>query len=135
MMSLLKKDGYNAKIKTIENEVLDITNLATKTTLNAKINEVKGETPNITNLPTTSALTTVENKTPSISNLVKKTDYNTKINEIEKKITDHNQDKHITTPEVNKFAVEIFDLRLKQANLASKIDIANFVKRQILIIN
>ena len=134
-MSLLKKDGYNAKIKTIENEVLDITNLATKTTLNAKINEVKGETPNITNLPTTSALTTVENKTPSISNLVKKTDYNTKINEIEKKITDHNQDKHITTPEVNKFAVEIFDLRLKQANLASKIDIANFVKRQILIIN
>ena len=134
-MSLLKKDGYNAKIKTIENEVLDITNLATKTTLNAKINEVKGETPNITNLPTTSALTTVENKTPSISNLVKKTDYNTKINEIEKKITDHNQDKHITTPEVNKFAVEIFDLRLKQANLASKIDIADFVKRQILIIN
>ena len=134
-MSLLKKDGYNAKIKTIENEVLDITNLATKTTLNAKINEVKGETPNITNLPTTSALTTVENKTPSISNLVKKTDYNTKINEIEKKITDHNQDKHITTPEVNKFAVEIFDLRLKQANLASKIDIANFVKRQMLIIN
>ena len=134
-MSLLKKDGYNAKIKTIENEVLDITNLATKTTLNAKINEVKGETPNITNLPTTSALTTVENKTPSISNLVKKTDYNTKINEIEKKITDHNQHKHITTPEVNKFAVEIFDLRLKQANLASKIDIANFVKRQILIIN
>ena len=134
-MSLLKKDGYNAKIKTIENEVLDITNLATKTTLNAKINEVKGETPNITNLPTTSALTTVENKTPSISNLVKKTDYNTKINEIEKKITDHNQDKHITTPEVNKFAIEIFDLRLKQANLASKIDIANFVKRQILIIN
>ena len=134
-MSLLKKDGYNAKIKTIENEVLDITNLATKTTLNAKIKEVKGETPNITNLPTTSALTTVENKTPSISNLVKKTDYNTKINEIEKKITDHNQDKHITTPEVNKFAVEIFDLRLKQANLASKIDIANFVKRQILIIN
>ena len=129
-MSLLKKDGYNARIKTIENEVLDITNLATKTTLNAKINEVKGETPNIT-----SALTTVENKRPSISNLVKKTDYNTKINEIEKKITDHNQDKHITTPEVDKFAVEIFDLRLKQANLASKIDIANFVKRQILIIN
>ena len=135
MMSLLKKDGYNAKIKTIENEVLDITNLATKTTLNAKINEVKGETPNITNLPTTSALTTVENKTPSISNLVKKTDYNTKINEIEKKITDHNQHKHITTPEVNKFAVEMFDLRLKQANLASKIDITNLVKRQILIIN
>ena len=31
--------------------------------------------------------------------------------------------------------VEIFYLRLKRANVASKIDIANFVKRQILIIN
>ena len=35
---------------------------------------------------------------PNISSLVKKTDYDTKITEIEKKITDHNQDKYITTP-------------------------------------
>ena len=40
---------------------------------------------------------------PSVNNLVKKTDYNTKINEIKKKITDHNCDKYITTPEFNKF--------------------------------
>ena len=64
-------------------------------------------------------------KKPNVSNLVKKTDYNTKINEIEKKITDHNHDKHITTPEFNEFMAEICDLRLKQANLASKSDIAN----------
>ena len=34
-----------------------------------------------------------------------------------------------------KFTKEIVDLRLKRANLASKSDIANFVKRLILIIN
>ena len=66
------------------------------------INEVKGEIPNITNFATTSALTAVENKIPIVSNLVKKTCYNTKINEIEKKITDHNHDKYITTLEFTK---------------------------------
>ena len=110
---VVKKDVHNAKIKNIEDKIPDITNLATKTTLNAKINEVKGETPNITNLPTTSALTTVENKTPSISNLVKKTDYNTKINEIEKKITDHNHDKYISTKEFNKLTSENFCCKTK----------------------
>ena len=54
-------------------------------------------------MATTSSLTTVENKIPSVSNLVKKTDYNTKINEIEKKITEHNHNKYITTPEFNNF--------------------------------
>ena len=34
--------------------------------------------------------------------LVKKTDYNTKINKIEKKITDHDHAKYITTQEFNK---------------------------------
>ena len=53
----------------------------------------------------------------------------TKINEIEKKATDRNQKKCITTPEFNKFTAEIFTLRLKRANLASKSDIANFVKK------
>ena len=41
----VKKDVYNAKIKNIEDKILDITNLATNTTLNAKKNEVKGEIP------------------------------------------------------------------------------------------
>ena len=46
-----------------------------------------------------------------VYNLVKKTDYSTKISEIEKKITDHNHDKYITTSEFNKFMAEIFDLK------------------------
>ena len=58
-----------------------------------------------------------------------KTDYNTKICEIGKKITDDNHDRYITTPEFNKSTAEIFDLRLKRENLASKRDIANFVKK------
>ena len=91
--------------------------MATKTTLNAKNNEVKGEIPSITNLATKTALNAVENKIPSVSNLVKKTDYNTKINEIEKKITDHNHDKYIITPEFNKTTSENFVVRLKQAKV------------------
>ena len=101
---------YNAKIKNIENKIPDITNLATKASLNAKINEVKGEIPKITSMATTSSLTAVENKIPSVSNLVKKTDYNTKINEIEKKITEHNHNKFITTPEFNNFILFYFFL-------------------------
>ena len=78
-------------------EMPNTTNLATNASLNAKLNEVKGEIPNITNLATSKALTAVENEIPNVTNLVKKTDYNTKNNEIEKKITDYNQDKYITT--------------------------------------
>ena len=37
---------------------------------------------------------------------MKKTDYNTKRAEIEKKISDHNRDKYITTIESNKFTAE-----------------------------
>ena len=36
---VIKKDVYNAKITNIEDEIPDITNLATNTSLNAKINE------------------------------------------------------------------------------------------------
>ena len=80
-------------------------------------------------LTSTTVLTAVENKTPNVSNVVKKTNYNTKISEIEKKITDHDYDRCITTPEFNKLAAENFAARLAQANLASKNDIANFVKK------
>ena len=161
---VVKKDVYHAKIKNVEDEITDITNLPTNTTLNAKIKKVKKEIPSITNLATTTstttalnakinelkskipnitdlatttaALTSVENKIPNVSNLLKKPDYNTKISEIENKITtDHDHDKYITTQEFNKLAAENFTSGLKQANLASKIYISNFVERQILIIN
>ena len=55
---VVKKDAYNANIKNIEDKILVITNLATKTTLDAKINEVKAEMSSITSLATTTALTT-----------------------------------------------------------------------------
>ena len=126
---VVKKDVYNAKIKNTEDKIPDAINLVTTAALNAKINEVKDKIPYITNLDSTTALTVVENKIPNVSNLIKKTDYNTKINEVKEKISDHDHDKYITTPEFNKLTAENFAARLAQANLASKSDIANFVKK------
>ena len=106
-MMMLKKDGYNANIKNIENKIPDITNVAT-----------------------TTALTAVENKASNVSKLVKKNDYNTWISEIENKITtDHDRDNYITTEEFNKLISENFTTKLAQANLANKSYIANFVKK------
>ena len=85
--------------------------------------------PNITILATTTALTAFETKITNVSNLVKKTDYNIKISEIEKETFDDNHDNYITTPEFSTFTTEIFDLILKRENLASKSDIANFIKK------
>ena len=67
-------------------------------------------------------MTAVENKIPKVSTLVTKTDNNTKISEIEKKVSDHNHDKYITTPEFNKLAKESFKARLAQADLVTKTD-------------
>ena len=58
--------------------------------------------------------------------VVFKTNYNTKITEIEKKLTDHNHDKYITTPEFNTLAADVFNARLAQANL---------IKKQTLMLN
>ena len=101
---VVKKDVYNAQIKNIGVKIPDITNLATNTTLNAKINEVKNRIPNITNSATTTALTAVENN-----------------------MSDHI--KSITTLEFNKLTTENFTARIKQANLATKRNIAGFVKK------
>ena len=67
---------------------------------------------------------------PNTSNLVKKADYNTKISKIENKLaTDHNHDKYINTQDFNKLTSESFNARLAKSDLASKRDIANFVKK------
>ena len=58
-----------------------------------------------------------------------KTDFSTKIGEIEKKISDYDHDKYITTPEFNKLTAESFVSRFAQASLATKSDITNFVKK------
>ena len=79
---VVKKTEYDAKIKNIEDKILDISNLATESNLNTKINAVKNEIPSITGIATTSALTAVENKIPSISNLVKKAYHDTEVVEI-----------------------------------------------------
>ena len=55
-----KKTEYDAKIKSIEDKILDIRNLATKSNLNTKTNEVKNKIPSITGLATTSALTAID---------------------------------------------------------------------------
>ena len=50
----------------------------------------------------------------------------------QKKSTDHgHSNKYITTQECNKLTSENFAARLAQANLASKNDIATFVKKKI----
>ena len=72
----------------------------------------------------------MENQIPNVGNLVKNTDYNTKTSEIENKITtDHNHDKYITTPEFPKLPSENGIAILAQANLASKSDMTNSVKK------
>ena len=65
-------------------------------------------------------------QTINTNDLVKKADYNTKIDENERKIPNH--DKCVTTQEFNKLTAENVAARLKQTKLASKDDIADFVK-------
>ena len=124
---VIKKDVYNTKIKSNEDKIPDITNLATNATLNSRIKEVRNEMPKITNLATSTALNDkineVENKIPNITNLAT----TTAVTAVENKIPDHS--KYVTTPEFNKITAESFTARLAQANLASKNDIPNFLKK------
>ena len=125
-----KKDEYNAKIKITEDKIPDISNVATNNTLHTKIDEVKNEIPNITNLVVTMLLMLLKIKYLMLVIESTKTYCNTKISEIEYKITtDYDHDKYITTQKFNKISSENFTARLAQANLANKIDIANFVKK------
>ena len=82
----------------------------------------KAKLTDVSSLTTKTALTTVENTIPSVNNLVKKTDYDIKITEIEKKLTDHNHDKYVTTPEFDTLAADVFNARLAQANLITETD-------------
>ena len=95
-----------------------MSNLVNKT----KLTELGNKIPDVSSLATKTELTAVENKIPDVSSLVKKTNYNTKITKIEKKLTDHNHDKCITTPGFNTLAADIFNARLGEANLITKTD-------------
>ena len=88
-----------------------------------KIAEVEGKVTSISGFATNAALTAVENKIPNTSSLVKnKTDYDTKMSELETKLTDHNHDKYISTPEFNTLGASVFSARLAQANVIPKTD-------------
>ena len=130
---VVKKDVYNAKIKNIKVKII-ATNLATNTTLNTKTNKIRKEIPNITKLATTTPLhakiNKIKKKIPNITNLTTTTALTAKVSEIENKITtDHDHDKYITTQKFNDLASENFCARLAQANLESKSDTSNFVKK------
>ena len=53
---------------------------------------------------------------------LKKQDYNTKVTEIKNKLNNHKHDKYIDTSTFNKLAADVFNARLPQANLITKID-------------
>ena len=67
-------------------------------------------------------LTAVENKIPNISSSVKKSRLWLKNYWNWKKLTDHNHDKYISTPEFNNLAVDVFNERLVQVNMVTKTD-------------
>ena len=64
----------------------------------------------------------MENKIPDVSSLIKKQIITQKLLKLKKKLTDHNHDKYITTPEFNTLAADVFNARLAQANLITKTD-------------
>ena len=93
----IETSGFVLKTNQIINLLILVGLL--KTDSNPKIREIQIQIPSISALATKSAFTAVENKIPDISSLVKKTDYSANVNEVEKKVTDHNHDKYITTSE------------------------------------
>ena len=105
---VVKKTVYDKLAAKINN--IGTSGPVEKLHYNAKISQIGNKTPRISGLATNAELTAiksdVEGKIPNISSLVKKTDYSTKITATVKKLTDHNCDKHITTPEFNKFTAD-----------------------------
>ena len=113
------KTKYQTYKTELEKNIPNVTDFVKKT----KVAELESKIPNVSSLATKTALTAVENKILSVSSLVKKKKvYNTTICETEIKLTDHNDDKYITTPEFNTLAADAFNARLAQANLITKTD-------------
>ena len=73
-------------------------------------------------MATKAALTTAENEMPSVNSLVKKQTITQKLLKLKNKLTDHNHEKYITTPEFNTLAAVIFNARLTQVNLITNTD-------------
>ena len=87
-----------------------------------KITELENKIPDVSSLATKTPLTQLKIKYLILVVQLRKQIYDTKISELEKKLTDHNHDKYITTPEFNSLAADVFNARLAQANLITKTD-------------
>ena len=66
---------------------------------------------------------------------LKKTDYDTKVTGIENELKNQNHDKHINTPEFNTLAADVFNARLKQANLVKKTNFDNTISSSKIVKN
>ena len=118
---LVNKTNYSAKIKDIEDEIPDITNLATTAGLNAKINDFKYEISSISGLATTATLSAVKKKIPGVNTLGNKADYDAKISEMKKK------KKIFTTSHCNKSRNNIPHAKITEKKVMKHI--GNFVKK------
>ena len=99
--AFVSKTKYRTDEAELEKKIPNATDFVKK----IKLTEFENKIPDVSSLATTNALSAGENKIASVSNLEKKTDYYTKISELEKKLTDHNHDKYITTAEFNTLAL------------------------------
>ena len=111
------KTKYDTDKSEIGNKIPDTSGLLKKPDYNAKITEIENKILSISSLATNAALTVVENKIPNIISLVKKKNRLWHKNYWNWKLTGHNHDKYITTPELNTLAADAFNARLAQANL------------------
>ena len=111
------KTKYQTYKRELEKKIPNVAYFVT-----TKLTELESKILDFSRLATKTALTVVENKIPDVSSLVKKINYDTKISELEKRLTDHNRGKYITTPEFNTLAADVFNARLAQANLITKTD-------------
>ena len=103
------KSNLEKNISDAYKKILMLVNLLKKQiiVLESKVEiEIESKIPSISGLATNSALTAAKNKIPDMSNLVKETDYDANISEIEKKLTDQDRDKYITTSEFNNLTVK-----------------------------
>ena len=84
------KNKYQTDKTELEKEIPNVTDFVKK----ANLTELENKISDVSNLATKNVSTAVENKIPNVSNFT----------EIENKLTDHNHDKYITTPEFNTLA-------------------------------
>ena len=106
---VVKKTVYDKLVAKVNN--IDASDFVLKTKYNTDKTELENKILDISNLATKTALTAVENSIPDISSLVKKTDYNTKTTNVENKLDNHNHDKYIDISAFNKLAAEMFLMR------------------------